>query len=170
MSWLYLVLAVVTETVGTTFMKLSDGLKKPLFSLLMLALYGLSLGLVTLAIKRIEVSVAYAIWSGAGTAHRLVGCFTKRAIYVNPALAVSECRAVRSTSSLADSPLTFEEPSQPDNSEEYKRLCQDMPPFPRYVPRRHPTCPSPAALSEHPCQDVVVAECRCPSVMAGHWK
>jgi small multidrug resistance pump len=68
MSWLYLALAVLTETVGTTFMKLSDGLKKPVFSLLMLALYGLSLGLVTLAIKRIEVSVAYAIWSGAGTA------------------------------------------------------------------------------------------------------
>jgi small multidrug resistance pump len=68
MSWFYLVLAVLTETVGTTCMKLSDGLKKPLFSLLMLALYGLSLGLVTLAIKRIEVSVAYAIWSGAGTA------------------------------------------------------------------------------------------------------
>ncbi|MGA2065740.1 MAG: multidrug efflux SMR transporter [Thermoguttaceae bacterium] len=71
MCWFYLVLAILTETVGTTFMKLStlsEGLTRLGYGVLMLALYALSLGLVALAIKRIEVSVAYAIWSGMGTA------------------------------------------------------------------------------------------------------
>ena len=68
MSWLFLVAAIVFETAGTTCMKLSDGLTKLVPSLLLFLLYGLSFGMVTIAIKRIEVSVAYAIWSGAGTA------------------------------------------------------------------------------------------------------
>jgi small multidrug resistance pump len=68
MCWFYLVLAILAETVGTTFMKLSQGLTKLVPSLLLFLFYALSFALVTLAIKRIEVSVAYAIWSGAGTA------------------------------------------------------------------------------------------------------
>jgi small multidrug resistance pump len=68
MCWLWLALAILAETVGTTYMKLSDGLTKLVPTLLLFVFYGLSFALVTLAIKRIEVSVAYAIWSGAGTA------------------------------------------------------------------------------------------------------
>lgn len=68
MSSLYLVVAIVLEVGGTTCMKLSDGFSKLWPSLMVFVLYGLSLGLLTLALKRIEVSVAYAIWSGMGTA------------------------------------------------------------------------------------------------------
>ena len=68
MSSLYLVVAIVLEVGGTTCMKLSEGFSKLWPSLMVFVLYGLSLGLLTLALKRIEVSVAYAIWSGMGTA------------------------------------------------------------------------------------------------------
>ena len=68
MSWLYLVLAIVLEVSGTTAMKLSQGFTKMWPSVLMFLFYGLSLSALTLALKRIEVSVAYAVWSGLGTA------------------------------------------------------------------------------------------------------
>ena len=68
MSWLYLVLAIVLEVSGTTSMKLSQGFTQMLPSVLMFFFYGLSLGALTLALKSIDVSVAYAVWSGLGTA------------------------------------------------------------------------------------------------------
>ncbi|WP_134703261.1 multidrug efflux SMR transporter [Ammoniphilus sp. YIM 78166] len=68
MSFVYLILAILTEVSGTTAMKLSHGFTKLLPSLLMFVLYALSLTLLTLALKTIDVSVAYAIWSGVGTA------------------------------------------------------------------------------------------------------
>jgi small multidrug resistance pump len=68
MSWLYLVLAIVLEVSGTTSMKLSQGFTKILPSVLMFLFYGLSLSALTLALKKIDVSVAYAVWSGLGTA------------------------------------------------------------------------------------------------------
>jgi small multidrug resistance pump len=68
MSWFYLVLAIVLEVSGTTSMKLSQGFTQMLPSVLMFFFYGLSLGALTLALKSIDVSMAYAIWSGLGTA------------------------------------------------------------------------------------------------------
>jgi small multidrug resistance pump len=68
MSWLYLVLAIVLEVSGTISMKLSQGFTKILPSVLMFLFYGLSLSALTLALKKIDVSVAYAVWSGLGTA------------------------------------------------------------------------------------------------------
>jgi small multidrug resistance pump len=68
MQWLYLVLAIVLEVSGTTSMKLSQGFTRPLPSLLMFLFYALSLSALTLALKAIDVSVAYAVWSGLGTA------------------------------------------------------------------------------------------------------
>ena len=68
MSWCYLVAAIVFEVFGTTCMKLSDGFSKSTPSTLMWVFYGLSFYAMTHAIKHLEVSVAYAIWSGLGTA------------------------------------------------------------------------------------------------------
>ena len=68
MSWLYLVIAIVFEVCGTTCMKLSRGFTKLVPSILLFPFYGLSFGAMTVALKRIEVSVAYAIWSALGTA------------------------------------------------------------------------------------------------------
>lgn len=66
MHWLYLMLAILFEVAGTTSMKLSDGFTKPLPSVLLIIFYVASLSFLTLTLKHIEVSVAYAIWSGVG--------------------------------------------------------------------------------------------------------
>ena len=66
--WLYLLIAIVTEVVGTTMMKVSQGLTRLVPSVLMFLLYGISFAFMALALKRIEVSIAYAVWSGLGTA------------------------------------------------------------------------------------------------------
>lgn len=68
MQWVYLVLAIAMEVSGTTCMKLSEGFTKWFPSVLMLVFYVLSLSMITLALKKIPVSVAYAVWSGMGTA------------------------------------------------------------------------------------------------------
>jgi small multidrug resistance pump len=68
MHWIYLILAITLEVSGTTCMKLSEGFTKAVPSVLMFIFYGLSLGALTLALKKIDVSLAYAIWSGMGTA------------------------------------------------------------------------------------------------------
>lgn len=68
MSFVYLFLAILTEVSGTTAMKLSHGFTKLLPSIVMFMLYALSITLLTLALRTIDVSVAYAIWSGVGTA------------------------------------------------------------------------------------------------------
>jgi small multidrug resistance pump len=68
MHWLYLILAIVSEVAGTANMKLSEGFTKLIPSVLIFVFYGISFTFLTLALKRIDVSIAYAIWSGLGTA------------------------------------------------------------------------------------------------------
>ena len=68
MGWIYLLSAILLEVSGTMSMKLSEGLTKTIPSILIFIFYGLSLSLLTLALKSIPVSIAYAIWSGIGTA------------------------------------------------------------------------------------------------------
>jgi small multidrug resistance pump len=68
MHWLYLTLAIVAEVAGTTCMKLSAGFTKTTPSVLMWLFYGGCFYFLTLSLKKVDVSVAYAIWSGIGTA------------------------------------------------------------------------------------------------------
>ncbi|GMA63828.1 multidrug efflux SMR transporter [Alicyclobacillus fastidiosus] len=68
MAWIYLFFGILAEVCGTTSMKLSRGFSKLTPSIALFVFYGLSLILVNLALKRLEVSVAYAVWSAVGTA------------------------------------------------------------------------------------------------------
>jgi len=68
MSWVYLILAIIMEVIGTTNMKLSEGFTKTLPSILMFVFYVFSFAFLTLALKKIDLSLTYAIWSGVGTA------------------------------------------------------------------------------------------------------
>lgn len=67
-SWLYLLGAILFEVSGTTCMKLSEGFSRLIPSVLIFVFYSCSFTMMTLAIKRLEVSIVYAIWSGIGMA------------------------------------------------------------------------------------------------------
>lgn len=71
-SWLFLLMAIVFEVAGTTSMKLSDGFSNLLPSVFIFVFYGIAFVALTFALKTIEVSIAYAVWSGLGTV--LVAC------------------------------------------------------------------------------------------------
>jgi small multidrug resistance pump len=66
--WIYLIIAILTEVVGTTMMKVSQGLTRLVPAVLMFLMYAISFVFMALALKKLEVSTAYAIWSGLGTA------------------------------------------------------------------------------------------------------
>ena len=73
--WLCLAGAIVLEVAGTTAMKLSEGFTKPLPSILIFIFYAVAFTLLTLALKRIDISVAYARWSVVGIALiATIGC------------------------------------------------------------------------------------------------
>jgi small multidrug resistance pump len=67
MNWLMLSAAIVFEVVGTTSLKLSEGMTRPGWFVLCLMLYATSFALLGMSLKAIPVGVAYAIWSGVGT-------------------------------------------------------------------------------------------------------
>jgi len=62
-----LCIAILFEVAGITSMKLSRGFAELLPSVGVFVLYICSAAVI-LALKRLELSVAYAIWSGVGTA------------------------------------------------------------------------------------------------------
>lgn len=67
LATLYLIIAIILEVAGTTSMKLSHGFTKPLPSILIFVFYLFSFIALTLSLKKLEISVAYAIWAGLGT-------------------------------------------------------------------------------------------------------
>lgn len=66
MAWIYLSVAIVLEVLGTSCMKLSFGLTRLWPTLGMFFFYSLSFTGLSLALKVLDVSVAYAIWAGVG--------------------------------------------------------------------------------------------------------
>ncbi|MHB9094954.1 MAG: DMT family transporter [Eubacteriales bacterium] len=68
MHWMFLLAAILLEISGTTSMKLSNGFTKLVPSILMFVFYVLSFTSLSFALKKIDVSFAYAVWSGIGTA------------------------------------------------------------------------------------------------------
>ncbi len=68
MAWLYLFVAIILEVVGTTCMKLSEGFARIVPSVLVFVCYAASFAILIMVLKRINLSVAYAVWAGLGTA------------------------------------------------------------------------------------------------------
>ena len=67
MSWILLIAAICMEVCGTTCLKLSTGFTKWLPSVLIFVFYGLSFTMMAFAVKKLDLSLTYAIWSGVGT-------------------------------------------------------------------------------------------------------
>jgi small multidrug resistance pump len=68
LSLLYLAAAIFLEICGTTSLKLSDGFTRIGPAGAVIICYAASFALLSLALRGIDLSVAYAVWSGVGTA------------------------------------------------------------------------------------------------------
>jgi small multidrug resistance pump len=69
MAWLLLAGAIATEVIATATLKMSDGLTRLIPSIVVGVGYVTSIVLLAWAIKlQLQLSIGYAIWSGAGTA------------------------------------------------------------------------------------------------------
>ncbi|SMH57639.1 DMT family transporter [Azospirillum agricola] len=68
MSWLYLGAAIALEVIATSALKMSDGLTKPWPVAVVVLGYVAAFALLAQALKTMEVGIAYAVWSAAGTA------------------------------------------------------------------------------------------------------
>ena len=74
--WLLLVAAIAAEVSGTTAMKLSEGFTRTGPTAWVVASYSASFVLLAQVLKSMDVGVAYAIWSGLGTAFvALIGVY-----------------------------------------------------------------------------------------------
>ena len=68
MKWILLTFGIIFEVLGTVCMKYAEGFTKLIPSILVFIFYGLSLAILVFVLRKMEVSIAYAIWAGAGTA------------------------------------------------------------------------------------------------------
>jgi spermidine export protein MdtJ len=73
-SWLYLLLAILTEVAGTLAMNSFGHSGKMGMHLLMFVLISSSYILLSFALKNIAVGIAIAIWEGLGTV--LISCIS----------------------------------------------------------------------------------------------
>ena len=66
MQWVFLVVAIVSEVIGTSALKASEGFSRLWPSTIVVVGYASAFYFLSLTLKTIPVGVAYAIWSGAG--------------------------------------------------------------------------------------------------------
>ncbi|GAB2586012.1 multidrug efflux SMR transporter [Dyella jejuensis] len=67
-AWLSLSLAILAEVIATSALKASDSFSRLLPSVMVIAGYGVAFYCLSLALKNMSLGIAYAVWSGAGTA------------------------------------------------------------------------------------------------------
>ena len=68
MAWAILFVAIGVEVSASSSLPRTEGFRNPGWSLLVVAGYVLSIWMLTLVVRDIPVSVAYAVWAGLGTA------------------------------------------------------------------------------------------------------
>jgi small multidrug resistance pump len=67
LSWIYLGISIFFEVAGTLSLKYSSENDSPFWGGAVVVFYIISFSLMWVAIKKIDISVAYAIWAGLGT-------------------------------------------------------------------------------------------------------
>ena len=73
MAWILLSIAIAAEILGTLSLKASDGLSKLWPSLGVLIGYALAFSLMAISLKKLDVGITYAIWSGVGIIGAAIG-------------------------------------------------------------------------------------------------
>jgi small multidrug resistance pump len=61
-----LIAAVSIELIATTFLSLSNGFQRPVIGFIAIIGYGVSYYFLSVALHKIHIGVAYAIWSAVG--------------------------------------------------------------------------------------------------------
>lgn len=64
--WILLLLAIGSEVIGTSCLKLSQGFSRPIPTLVVLAAYSTSMLLLSRVVQTIPLGITYALWSGIG--------------------------------------------------------------------------------------------------------
>ena len=64
--YLYLLIAIVAEVIGTSALKASEGFTRLGPTAVVVVGYGLAFWLLSLTLRAIPVGIAYATWSGLG--------------------------------------------------------------------------------------------------------
>jgi len=67
-GWTYLFLAILSEILASSALKASQGFSRFLPSLVVVGGYGLAFYFLSLSLKTVPLSLAYAVWAGVGTA------------------------------------------------------------------------------------------------------
>lgn len=67
MAWVFLIIAGLFETAFAISLKASHGFTKILPSILFVIFSIMSFALLSLALKKLPVGTAYAVWTGIGT-------------------------------------------------------------------------------------------------------
>jgi small multidrug resistance pump len=67
-SWMLLAASIVAEVAGTIALRYADGFTRLVPSLVVTAAYVAAIWLMSIAIRHLEVGLAYAVWAGSGTA------------------------------------------------------------------------------------------------------
>jgi small multidrug resistance pump len=67
-AWLTLGLAILAEVIGTSALKASNGFSNLLPSIVVIVGYGVAFFCLSLTLRQMPIGIAYAVWSGAGTA------------------------------------------------------------------------------------------------------
>jgi len=73
MAWLLLSVAIAAEIIGTLCLKASDGLSKLWPSIGVLFGYAIAFTLMAISLKKLDVGITYAVWSGVGIIGAAVG-------------------------------------------------------------------------------------------------
>ncbi|ALB62671.1 Ethidium bromide-methyl viologen resistance protein EmrE [Cronobacter condimenti 1330] len=66
MTWVLLVVAIICEVIGTTFLKLSEGFSRLVPTLVTAVCYGIAFWCLSVTMRTIPTGIIYAIWSGIG--------------------------------------------------------------------------------------------------------
>ena len=65
--WTLLILAIAAEVIGTSCLRLSEGMSRPLPTLFVLVAYAIAMGLLSKVVMTLPLGLTYALWSGVGT-------------------------------------------------------------------------------------------------------
>ena len=65
--WPLLMLAITAEVIGTSCLRLSQGMSKPIPTVLVFLAYAIAMGLLSKVVMSLPLGLTYALWSGIGT-------------------------------------------------------------------------------------------------------